>query len=377
MSGYAANLVRSGARALTTRRLSYAAAALSTVLRETRAGQERTPAASLAEPMFAALAGTAHRGLANLSSPRQHVETAGAVVQQQPEPLLTASQLGTGPEIDFSACLSAPLVQPEQKPAPQHKPDQGTRGPRSKMERDGSTAAPQATDARLAASASSGQNRSSRVQGEDAPRSMRFGAPPHAAPVSERPEPDVSTEPALIAPEPARHGIYHGRRIRVEHSAQAPNRAATLDLPRSAPALPDNTTRRKGKEPALSTVSLGDHAARAVPSQLAPRVSSAAQMNSIGASEPSQQGSQGPSLSFSTRSAAAPPTSAHALTLAPAEPRRSSSREAKSSEGPRLSIGLLEVQIIQDPSPAPQTRPPSHSSSEHDDLERSYVRHIG
>src|SRR5512140_3611445 len=48
MPGYAANLVRSGARGLTTRRRSYAAATLSTILRSTPANEAPAGARSVA-----------------------------------------------------------------------------------------------------------------------------------------------------------------------------------------------------------------------------------------------------------------------------------------------------------------------------------------
>ena len=84
----------------------------------------------------------------------------------------------------------------------------------------------------------------------------------------------------------------------------------------------------------------------------------------------------GPPLVFSPRLPVGRPVE-HESAFAPAEARRNAARQEKQPEGPRLSIGLLEVQIIQEASATPQTKLPSSPSGEREDLERSYVRHIG
>jgi len=81
---------------------------------------------------------------------------------------------------------------------------------------------------------------------------------------------------------------------------------------------------------------------------------------------------------FSLRPALSAPLTAHESVFASTAAKRPPGRDERQPEGPRLSIGLLEVQIIQESSTAPQTRTQQQSPlHEQDNLERSYVRQIG
>ncbi|MGE5205791.1 MAG: hypothetical protein ACM3PW_09250 [Chlamydiota bacterium] len=205
------------------------------------------------------------------------------------------------------------------------------------------------------------------------------GTTPAVAPTPSE-EPEIDTSPVqvmLMTPEPARQGFYHGRHIRIEHSSPAPNPTVALLQQRPGPAQPGRPAQSNMKEGASPIARTGKPAAATAPSQDIPRIA-ASQKNSAAATPAGNREMAGSPVAFSPRQPAGPPVSEHESAFALAPVRRTAPREEKQPEGPRLSIGLLEVQIIQEPSQVPQTKTPSSGlPGEHDDLERSYVRPIG
>ena len=161
-----------------------------------------------------------------------------------------------------------------------------------------------------------------------------------------------SLQPDLKGPDSTTKGFYHGRPIRVEHLNPAANPASLVQQERpassegktaSAAGNPPSPATRVGQQP---TGYLLFAAHRAYPCPRGRKFLFRQQRKD-------PQTMEQPSI-FSPQSAPSSPPSSHESVFAAA--KRNSAREAKQSEGPRLSIGLLEVQIIQEPSAAQEEK---------------------
>jgi len=378
MPGYAANLVRSGARGLTTRRRSYAAATLSTMLRSTPANEPRSEAPGVAagEPTPTAVGDRAT--ILGPSVTRAHrVETSGAAFQSRSEVSAASPPSQTSratEERDPSVIVAA--MQPEPWKIPSAPPHAAATvslrpGPAKTADNDMASVVEDG-DARrgLSAAAILPQHRPIHTGDEENARRENLSGSSPIMVVTEKQESEIL--PPQPATDSTKHGFYHGRRIRVEHSTTGPN-PTVVGLQQRSPATP---------APAPAVLSAKEHAppgrsgeqAHEVPSRSTPRITAPAQAN---AHLPAVAGSKPETAARSSVFSVLPAAAAPEPAFTPAA-KRNSAREERTSDGPRLSIGLLEVQIIQEPSEAPQTRTPTRSPAhEHDDLERSYVRSIG
>ena len=183
-----------------------------------------------------------------------------------------------------------------------------------------------------------------------------------------------SLQPDLKGPDSTTKGFYHGRPIRVEHLNPAANPASLVQQER--PASSEGKTASAAGNPPSPATRVGQQPTGYLSLRGTPRISvPTGKEVPVPAAEKRPQTMEQPSI-FSPQSAPSSPPSSHESVFAAA--KRNSAREAKQSEGPRLSIGLLEVQIIQEPSAAQEKRAqPQSPGHEQDDLERSYIRQIG
>src|SRR5512146_891527 len=270
MSGYAANLIRSGARGLTTRRKSYAAATLSTVLRSPRDRQApaEAPATGPGELAHTVLADVSHQHLGTSSAaPMRKVEAVRMAAQPlQDAPALPPVQISL-PAVQLEPSFNVPPV-----------PQSGTTHPKPAL-----THLPYATPAATPPTSPKSMIAEKKPSVPGRATDVRGTTPAVAPTPSEEPEIDTSpVQVMLMTPEPARQGFYHGRHIRIEHSSPAPNPTVALLQQRPGPAQPGRPAQSNMKEGASPIARTGKPAAATAPSQDIPRIA-ASQKNSAAA----------------------------------------------------------------------------------------------
>lgn len=385
MPGYAANLVGSGARKLTTRGRTYAAATI-TLLRASR-GKQTSPETSVANAVppadiSASISQDQHSPTTPVAAPQTR-ESNGAVFQVKAEmPIeFTPGQIVRTPERDPVASASPAQLRPASEASTQASPRPLVPVKPDSARNEAETATlPQETidPLRVAAATSRHSTASTRDENIGHKKQTDSQAATAASP-SEKPD-IISRAQETMAPNAASHGAYHGRRIRVEHSNPVTNPAVALMQQRPAAAYSsDATPTTNAKELIPRSTRPAEQATGFLASRSIPRISTPAQGDApaIATTGKIAEVVDRPSLS-SPRPAAGSPTSAQESSFATAAARRHASREDRQPEGPRLNIGLLEVQIIQEVSEAPPTRTqPRGLANEQDVLERSYIRQIG
>lgn len=220
------------------------------------------------------------------------------------------------------------------------------------------------------------------------------------------------SETALTTSDSASHVAYQGRRIRLEGASSLPSPATASPLQQRRASLPivpmpDESGAVRNAAGMHPEQESGDFAARTsdhadkksnplrppmVFSRPRARPLVVAHENTFAPLTADRNADQpeGPQLSTGSQAggsrlpmvplrATPAPLPAHESVLAPQTTNRTAHRAEKQHEGPRLSIGRLEIQIIQEgqENPAAQNVAPRGFADELDHLERSYVRQIG
>lgn len=371
MPGYAANLVRSGARSLSTRGRSYASPASLATLRGTT-GKQAIPET----PGVNTKSGVVQAPVSRLSSAIETAQTksSGIVSQVRAETPFTISAVI--PERTFSRSALPFQPSPEsQNPMQAQLPASRPAKPEPPRSDAGHIKPVSASDSRTASVLTSRQHQENFHDGNAAEESYIAIPPVPAMTSSGKPAiGNSSLQPDLKGPDSANKGFYHGRPIRVEHLDPAANPASLLQQER--PASSEKKSASVAKNPASPAARVGEQTTGYLSLRGTPRISVPTGRDvPVPAAEKRPETMDQPSI-FSPRSAPGSPPSTHESVFAAA--KRNSAREGRQSEGPRLSIGLLEVQIIQEPSAAPEKRAqPRSPGHEQDDLERSYIRLIG
>jgi len=383
MPGYAANLVRSGARNLTTRGRTYTAATV-TLLQASR-GKQVSPEASVtnaapAPGVSASISQGQHSPATPVAAP-QNSESSGAVFRVKAEMPVAFTPEQAVQTSERRTLTNASAVQPlpDSEAATQASPRAFVPVDPPRSDARTPTLPLETVDPRRVAAATLRHHTANTPAENIGHNKQTESEQAPAASPSEKLE-IISLAQEVMAPNAASRRLYHGRRIRVEHSSPAMNPAVALMQRRSASAhSPDAASKTNAKELTPRPARPAEQPSGLLASRSVPRISAPAQGDAPAISTMGKMAEvvDRPSLS-SPRPVASPPLSAHESPFATAAARPRASREERQPEGPRLSIGLLEVQIIQEASEAPQPKTqPRSLANEQDVLERSYIRQIG
>ena len=374
MPGYAANLVRSGARSLTTRARSYSAAAV-TMLKSTRAEQAAEASGVNAvetHPMVSARTRQPSSSLSSVPVAANAIASTSSLQSAVTPAALPPAQTIHTSHQSFSV--------PNQPSSGHHDSAQAPFSVSTAAVRHEAQKYDKIADATLSPASSPMMAAAPRVSTrENTDQQRQVGPSSRAATSSEHADTGISSsDPESPVPNSASYGAYRGRRIRVEHSNATPNPAAVFRKPDRASALSTSSTAAGAGELISPVPRAPGQPAGVLASRGVPRISAHTQTDASPAVIEKRPETAERSSIFSLRPALSAPLTAHESVFASTAAKRPPGRDERQPEGPRLSIGLLEVQIIQESSTAPQTRTQQQSPlHEQDNLERSYVRQIG